>query len=319
MALNSVPFDMLNKLLLKNLHRIPHDIDVVVGVPRSGLLLANMIACYLNKPLTDVAGVIAGKFFDAGNTKNKIHWARDFSTVKKILVVEDSVASGASINQVKRRLALINVEKIYLAAFVEQFAINTVDLYFAVVPQPRMFEWNFMHHTALQFCCIDFDGVLCQDPTPEQNDDGENYRNFILNAAPKFIPPQPVGCIVTARLKKYARETQLWLQRHNVRYGSLIMLNLDSAAQRRKLGIHAQFKAQIYGSIEESFWFIESNPNQAREIAQLSGKPVYCVSNSTFYAGGYLPLANNFFVMEVLTWLRQYFPPQAQVDAWAAA
>ena len=320
MALNFVTFDMLNKLLLKNLHRIPHDIDVVVGVPRSGLLLANMIACYLNKPLTDVAGVIAGKFFDAGNTKNKIHWARDFSTVKKILVVEDSVASGASINQVKRRLALINVEKIYLAASVEQSAINTVDLYFAVVPQPRMFEWNFMHHTALQFCCIDFDGVLCQDPTPEQNDDGENYRNFILNAAPKFIPSQPVGCIVTARLKKYARETQLWLQRHNVRYGSLIMLNLDSAAQRRKLGIHAQFKAQVYGSIEESFWFIESDPNQAREIAQLSGKPVYCVSNSTFYAGGvYLPLANNFFVMEVLTWLRQYCPPQAQVDAWAAA
>ena len=320
MALNFVTFDMLNKLLIQNLHRIPHDIDVVVGVPRSGLLLANMIACYLNKPLTDVSGVIAGKFFDAGNTKNKFDWARDFSAVKKILVVEDSVASGASINQVKQRLALVNVEKIYLAALVEPRAINMVDLYFAVVPQPRMFEWNFMHHTALQFCCLDFDGVLCQDPTPEQNDDGENYRNFILNAEPKFLPSQPVGCIVTSRLKKYARETQLWLRRHNVRYDYLIMLDGFTAKERRMLGIHADFKAQVYGSIEESFLFIESDPNQAHKIAQLSDKPVYCVSNSAFYAGGvYLTPNSNFFVMEALTWSRQFSPPQAQVDVWAAA
>ena len=140
MAINFITFDMLNKLLIHNLHKIPHDIDVVVGVPRSGLILANMLACYLNKPLTNVAGVIAGKLFDAGNSKSKDGWARDFSTVKKILVVEDSVASGNSINQVKNRLALINVEKIYLAAFVEPMATSFVDLFFAVVPQPRMFE-----------------------------------------------------------------------------------------------------------------------------------------------------------------------------------
>ena len=48
MSINFVTFNMLNKLMLQNLHRIPHDIDVVVGVPRSGMILANMIACQLN-------------------------------------------------------------------------------------------------------------------------------------------------------------------------------------------------------------------------------------------------------------------------------
>ena len=318
MAVNFVSFAMLNKLLLQNLHRIPHDVDCIVGVPRSGLLLANMISCYINKPLTDVSGVIAGKFFDAGNSKNKSGWARDFSTVKKILVVEDSVASGASINQVKNRLALVNVEKIYLAAFVEPRAVNMVDLFLAVVPQPRIFEWNFMHHGFLRNCCLDFDGVLCNDPTPEQNDDGENYRQFILNAAPKFIPSQPVGCIVTARLKKYSEETKFWLQKHNVQYGGLIMLNLDSAEQRRALGVHANFKAQVYAAIKGAALFIESNPQQAQIIAKLSKKDVLCVENSMTYRGGVL-FKNIFFVMEASEWLRQFFLRREQVDVWAAA
>ena len=97
MSINFVTFDMLNNLLIKNLPQIPHDVDVVVGVPRSGLLLANMIACYLNKPLADVESVLAGKWFESGRTKNKTGWVRNFSTVKKILVVDDSVDTGKSI------------------------------------------------------------------------------------------------------------------------------------------------------------------------------------------------------------------------------
>ena len=239
MTINFVSFDMLNKLLIQNLSRIPRDVDVVVGVPRSGLLLADMIACYLNKPLTDVDGVLAGKLFGAGFSNKTMNFVKNFSAVKKILVVEDSAASGNSINQVKNRLASVNVEKIYLAALVEPRAVNTVDLYFAVVPQPRVFEWNFMHHDFLKYCCVDFDGVLCEDPTDEQNDDGEKYREFILNAAPKFIPSRPIGWIVTARLQKYSKETVSWLKKYNVQFDSLVMLNLESAQQRRALGIHA--------------------------------------------------------------------------------
>lgn len=286
MGVNFITFDILNRLIVQNLPRIPHDIDAVVGVPRSGLIVANMIACYLNKPLTDVAGVIAGKLFDAGSTKVKTDWVRDFSTVKKILVVEDSAASGASINQVKQRLALVNVEKIYLAAIVEPRAVNTVDMFFAVVTQPRMFEWNYMHHDFLRQCCLDFDGVLCQDPTPEQNDDGERYRQFILNAAPKLLPSRPIGLIVTARLKKYIEETQFWLRKHNVQYGGLVMLDLESAEERRALGVHANFKAQVYSGIKGAELFIESDWSQAKTIAHLSRKDVFCVETGIIIRGG---------------------------------
>lgn len=275
---------MLNKILVANLHRIPHDIDVVVGVPRSGLLLANMIACYLNKPLTDVDGALAGRLFEIGSTKPRDGMIKNFSTAKKILVVDDTVYTGLSLNRVKARLAHVAAEKIYLAAFVVPESAAMVDMFFATVPQPRVFEWNFMHHPIIGRCCVDFDGVLCQDPAPEQDDDGENYRRFLLTAAPKFIPSFTVGCIVTSRLKKYSEETVRWLNEHNVKFNALAMLDGVTAHQRQVLALNAKFKAQVYGSIESAMLFVESNPDQAQEIFRLTGKPVWCVANSAMYA-----------------------------------
>ncbi len=50
----------LSNLIRTNLYKIPHDIDVVVGVPRSGMLPATMIALYLNKRLSDINTFFVG-------------------------------------------------------------------------------------------------------------------------------------------------------------------------------------------------------------------------------------------------------------------
>ena len=76
------------------------------------------------------------------------------------------------------------------------------------------------------------------------------------------------------------------MQKNNVPYEALIMLDMDSAEERRRLNVHAKFKAQVYASIKESPLFIESDPNQAQEIAQLSGKDVFCVGNAITFRGG---------------------------------
>ena len=36
----------LSALVRANIHKVPHDIDIVVGVPRSGMLPAMMIAFF---------------------------------------------------------------------------------------------------------------------------------------------------------------------------------------------------------------------------------------------------------------------------------
>ena len=67
-----------------------------------------------------------------------------------------------------------------------------------------MFEWNYLHHDGYShLCCYDIDGVLCEDPTDEENDDGDRYKNFILNAPLRFKPFAPIGFLVSSRLEKY--------------------------------------------------------------------------------------------------------------------
>ena len=48
------------------LHRLPRDLELIVGVPRSGLLAASMLALHLNLPLTDVEGLIEGRVLQSG-------------------------------------------------------------------------------------------------------------------------------------------------------------------------------------------------------------------------------------------------------------
>jgi uncharacterized HAD superfamily protein len=132
------------------------------------------------------------------------------------------------------------------------------------------------HHPLLTVSCLDIDGVLCQDPSEKQNDDGPLYKEFLLNAPPLFLPTLKVNALVTSRLEKYREQTETWLKKHNIKYDKLIMLNLRNKEERQKLAIHAKHKAEFYLASKCEL-FIESDYNQSIEIANLTGKAVYCV------------------------------------------
>ena len=51
-------FEDLARTIRSNIHKIPHDIDAVIGVPRSGMIPAYLIGLYLNKPVLSVAGFL---------------------------------------------------------------------------------------------------------------------------------------------------------------------------------------------------------------------------------------------------------------------
>jgi adenine/guanine phosphoribosyltransferase-like PRPP-binding protein len=90
----------LNRIILKNLNIIPRDIDLIVGVPRSGMLPANLLALYLNLPYTDIHSFINGFTYESGARKQFF----DSSEHKRVLVVDDSIASGAALEECKEKL-----------------------------------------------------------------------------------------------------------------------------------------------------------------------------------------------------------------------
>ncbi|HSC52254.1 MAG TPA: phosphoribosyltransferase family protein [Phnomibacter sp.] len=266
----------LNDIILKRLSIIPHDIDLIVGIPRSGMLPANLLALYLNKPYTDLDSFINGHIYNAGARSKTFNPAAS----NKVLIVDDSLGSGSALNKSKAKLEAVSgkYELRYCAIYVAPGTEKMVDYYFDVVALPRFFQWNILNHPSLEKACFDIDGVLCVDPTEDVNDDGEKYIEFIKNAPPLYIPGNKIGALVTSRLEKYRSETQQWLNDHGVKYDELIMLDLPDKEARVKAGSHAEHKAKAYLAKPYTL-FVESNLQQAAHINALTQKPVFCTEN----------------------------------------
>ncbi len=278
--MNYKTYEDLVDCIVKNLYKIPRDIDLIVGIPRSGTMVANILALYLNLPFTDIDNFLAGSILKTGSTRKCQNWIKTTGDSKHVLIVDDSISSGRAIKEVKDQL---KEEKIlgkvtYLAVYSLAASCKKVDIYFEICEQPRMFEWNYMHHWALEYCCMDIDGVICENPSIFQNDDGVHYLEFIKNAPPKFIPTQKIGYLVSCRLEKYRKETEKWLEKYHVEYGELVLVDNITAKERALSFNHADYKAEIYKKTK-CFLFFESDYNQALEICQKSGKPVLCVTN----------------------------------------
>ena len=266
-----------------NVHKIPKDIDCVVGIPRSGLIPAYMVGLLLNKNVCSLDEFIAGT-----NNKNIItERVKLTSKVRKILVIDDSINTGRAQSIARQRIKTIDLDKryqiLYGAVYYVPGAQDKVDIAFTELASPRMFQWNYLNHSFLNNSCFDIDGLLCEDPTFEQNDDGEKYINFLLNAKPLYIPNHKIFALVTSRLEKYRPQTELWLKKNNVEYGHLIMLNLPSAEERRRMNVHAKFKAAVYTQLQNTVLFYESEQRQSIEIAELTCKAVFCTTTDEFF------------------------------------
>jgi orotate phosphoribosyltransferase len=269
----------LDDAVVSWLATLPRDIDIVAGVPRSGLLVANLLALHLNVPMTDVQGLVDGRVIQSGARFKGEDPHRFLWKPRHVLIVDDSVCSGSAMAKVKAQLASAGLPHRFTYAAVymapEARLDDHVDLYREVVDMPRVFEWNIMHGTVLSNSCMDIDGVLCLDPTDEENDDAHRYERFLRETPALLLPTAPVGWLVTSRLEKYRAHTQEWLARHKVQYGELRMMQYPDMAARRAAKAYAQFKADIY--VETGAWlFIESDAKVAAQIAALSGRSVFC-------------------------------------------
>ncbi len=266
------------------LHLIPRDIELVVGIPRSGMIPSYMIGLFTNRLVVDLETFLSNGHAGHGRTREVGAKLVAPFEARHILLVDDSLRTGKSIKECVRRIREAGFPgKVTTCAVIVVPERGTdVDLFFREMPHPRIFEWNAFHHPQIENSCFDLDGILCVDPNSRENDDGPRYLEFLRTARPLIVPTQRIGHIVSARLEKYRAQTEQWLADHNVAYGQLHLIDLPSAAERRRLGTHSSHKAQIYQQTN-AILFYESDVKQAQEIARLSGKPVLCIQDMALY------------------------------------
>lgn len=263
--------------ILHNLHKFPHDIDLVVGIPRSGMLPANLIALYLNKPFTDIDSFVAGRVYSSGE---RTKFSGEYKS-GKVLIVDDSIALGVALGKAKENLAnnpsLSDLTLIWSVVYASGEGADKVDVYCEKTGLYRVFEWNIFHHPHfIPHCCCDIDGVLC--PNPPIDDDGPLYTEYISKAPILYKPTRKIDTLVSCRLEKYRSITEEWLHSNGIEYGKLIMLNFKNKEERIAWGKHGVYKGEYYKK-SDNILFIESSLGEAKDILRVSGKPVFCTEN----------------------------------------
>lgn len=266
----------------RNAWKVPADVDLIVGVPRSGMMVAIMLSELLNKPCASIYDY-ERQMFTGGRGMLMKH-----EEVKKVLVVDDTVFNGNQMSRAKKLMNLADVKVLFACIYAEgEHAKEMVDIYFEDIYQPNeklyLYEWNILHHYEhkTKFFMFDMDGVICKDPPDERNT--QEYEVYLPDAVPVVIPTTKVGAIVTYRLEKYRGVTEAWLKRWGIECGELRMFDAPDYVARGKVMNHYQFKGEIYRDAEWAQLFIESSAFQADWINYISHKPVFCYENGELY------------------------------------
>lgn len=284
-----ITFSDMADTVRRNIWKIPHDIDFVIGVPRSGMLCGTMVSELINVPLVDI-----NSFCNGVNPSGGLRCKSPGQKSNKVLVMDDTVYNGTSMRKSKKLLEPFKdkYEFIYCCTYLEGTAVDEVDIYLEDVRQYTnqysivLYEWNIFHHNSnfMSRCMYDMDGVLCVDPPDERNE--KEYIEYIKNAKPLIVPTVPIGAVCTYRLVKNQEITKQWLSEYNIRYGNLIMFNAQTYEDRQNSGVlPEEMKGHIYKDDTDMILFVESSDYQARRIYEISKKPVLCIEKNILYGG----------------------------------
>lgn len=239
---------------------LPKDFDCIIGVPRTGLLVANVLSSKMNKPLSTADDFTRGIVWYSQASEKP-------AAFKKVLVVEDAVNSAKAMKADVEKLQRYNPSmeiKTGCLFVANQEMKDFIDYYYATTCNAPA-EWHmhsFFKNTTL---AVDLDGVICDEKSGN----------------PLLIPAFDVEAVITARLESERSDTVAWLQRHGVRYKQLIMFQ-GPAADRTFRNI-SDYKAKAILGIGAE-WFWESDYDLAEEICYLIKIPVYCPTNRTIYS-----------------------------------
>lgn len=273
-----------------NFIKVPKDILGVIGVPRSGMLPATIIANQLNVGLCTINEFVekGAIIFDKNHGNRKLRSVQS----KKILVVDDTCYNGTETKKNRAKLSCFNEEYefVYMCIYLEgNCIVDKPDLYLVnIVDKVKnsgfdicLYEWNLFSNPAIMEKTIfDLDGVLCAEPPDERN--LTDYLHYINNPIPLIVPTLDRITVCTYRLIKYKEETLKFLDNVGLTEKMVYMFNSNTYEERSKTPPYV-YKSYIYNKLSDYKLFVESNDNQAREICKITKKPVYCVETNKLY------------------------------------
>jgi hypothetical protein len=245
---------------------LPPDVSGIVGIPRSGLIPAAIVATIRHLPLLEING-------------NSIYQARTYSHRGNmplgngpLALVDDTVYQGLSIERVKKSFG--GRISLYSAVYVREGMESAVDFHVETVPPLHVLEWNWANNGPMRGMweasafgyrggiAADLDGIICHD----DESGGKPGQPYML---PRM---HEIPLIITGRQERSRAVTENWLRHWGCKWKRLEMMPNEHEFTAENAAAH---KAKHFGESQCGV-FIESEPFQAEQIFKLSGKPVIC-------------------------------------------
>jgi orotate phosphoribosyltransferase len=272
--------------------------DVVVGIPRSGMLAGSLIALAAHLPLTDLRSAGAGLPPQGG-----LRSPRAESGAQRLLVVDDTVNSGANMQLVRQQLAAsphVDLAAVTtMAAFASPRGRRHVDLCLETVDWPRVFEWNVLHQPeVLAGACVDADGLLwpapaaagpCDSSGPGQTGwPGQEGAGAVSTGAGGYRPSARVGVVVALEPPGGVAEVRARLAERGVDAAEVVVVAAPAADAVGACCGTVAAKSRLYRERQATLYYCSAYC-RAVGIANGSGRPVYWTTGARMVYPGSTP------------------------------
>ncbi len=248
---------------------LPPDFDIVVGIPRTGLLTASIVAVEFGKPLSTPDLIVEGRYWLTKRIKNNLNLQS-----ARILIVDDSIGEGETIRETVEYIRKYLPEASTEVAVTYVFPPSTeksVDYYFkAFTDRQPIWRRGLAHGKYGVPIAFGIDGVLCEEPPADKKD----YMIFIETAKPYKIPAYEIDFIITGRNELFRETTEKWLRENNVQYRELLMNSENENT--------VDFKSRMI-RIKKPHLYVESSPSEALAIHRKTGCRILCIGNEKLY------------------------------------
>lgn len=271
---------------------VPSDCIGIVGVARSGLIPASILATHLHLPLYELS-------LSDFKTSPKVNLIKggcritevyDNDISGRMFIVDDTVYNANTMDFLR---SIMPKNDLLSAVYVRPGKENSVDHYAKLLPAPHFLEWNLFNSDFVRGIpntpfaggiAFDFDGILCEDPISGQ--DRVHPLDWLADLKPTGYCPRKsnIPLIITMRLEKWREKSDKWLKKYNIGYDNMKMVNCDNAELRDAnfMSYLEHHKAKCFKE-SDCFMMIESDPMQAQFISEYSGKPVLCPIEGKIY------------------------------------
>jgi len=259
---------------------LPVDITGVVGIPRSGMLPASVIATHLHLPL--------GEF-----NNGRINWlangwrSQQLRPGEKLLFIDDTVYNGHTLSRVRN---VFGDEHVYACVYARpQTAIKSIfDICYRLVPFIHFLEWNLINgclangEVTYHLKSIirdgigcDFDGVIVHD----------EMTKGVLHT-PYLIPKRsPVPLVITGRGVDEMEPTLQLIAKYKINIRQIIMRPLHVPNNLYDI---AKWKASVFKQFPNLGVYVESSAYQSQIIAEEleeTGQYVLCIEDGHLRLG----------------------------------